>query len=75
MNLALNVMVVIMFTIVHWYKDEAVESRKHVLYVLIAIYVGFAVRELIWAYGALGGYRGIYGGLRAVYNLIISHVA
>lgn len=39
MNLALNIMVVVMFTVVHWYKEEAVESRKPILYVLIAVYI------------------------------------
>ena len=72
MNLALNIMVVVMFTVVHWYKEEAVESRKPILYVLIAVYVGFAIRECMLAYDALGGYKGICIGLKSVYDLVIS---
>ena len=75
MNLVLNVMVVVMFVLVHWYRDEWVESKKSVLYIMTAVYIGLAVRECLWAYMALGGYKGIYNGLRAVYNLVMSYKA
>ena len=46
--------------------------KKSVLNIMTAVYIGLAVRECIWAYMALGGYRGIYSGLKTVYDLVMS---
>lgn len=71
MNLILNVMVVVMFILIHFYRDRYYNSKKSVLRIMIAVYIGLAVRECVWAYMALGGYNGIYSGLKTVYDLVM----
>lgn len=59
MNLVLNVMVLVMFILIHLYRDRCFKPKKHVLHIMTAVYICLAVRECVWAYIALGGYRGI----------------
>lgn len=72
MNLILNVMVVVMFISIHLYRDMCFNPKKFVLHIMTAVYIGLAVRECVWVYIALGGYRGIYSGLKTVYDLVMS---
>lgn len=59
MNLVLNVMVLVMFILIHLYIDRCFNPKKSVLHIMTAAYIGLAVRECVWAYIALGWYRGI----------------
>ena len=72
MNLILNVMVVVMFISIHLYRDMCFNPKKSVLNIMTAVYISLAVRECVWAYMVLGGYRGIYSGLKTVYDLVMS---
>lgn len=72
MNFILNVMVIVMFILIHLYRDRCFKPKKSVLHIMTAVYIGLAVRECIWAYMALGGYSGIYSGLKTVYDLAMS---
>lgn len=72
MNLVLNVMVIVMFILIHLYRDRCFKPKKSVLNIMTTVYIGLAVRECIWAYMALGGYGGIYSGLKTVYGLVMS---
>lgn len=56
MNLVLNVMVIVMFILIHLYRDRCFKPKKSVLNIMTTVYIGLAVRECIWAYMALGGY-------------------
>lgn len=58
MNLVLNVMVIIMFIPIHLYRDRCFKPKKSVLHTMTAVYIGLAVKECVWTYIALGGYRG-----------------
>lgn len=58
MNLVLNVMVVVMFISIHLYRDRCFNPKKSVLRIMTAVYISLAVRECVWAYIALGWYRG-----------------
>lgn len=51
MNLALNVMVIVMFILIHLYSDRCFKPKKSVLHIMTAVYIGLAVRECVWAYG------------------------
>lgn len=59
MNLVLNVMVLVMFILIHLYRDRYFNTKKSVLRIMTAVYIGLEVRECVWAYIALGWYRGI----------------
>lgn len=72
MNLVLNVMVLVMFILIHLYRDRCFKPKKSVLHIMTAVYIGLAVRECVWVYIALGGHRGIYSGLKTVYDLAMS---
>lgn len=72
MNLILNVMVLVMFILIHLYRDRYFIPKKSVLRIMTAVYIGLAVRECVWVYIALGGYSGIYSGLKTVYDLVMS---
>lgn len=45
MNLALNVMVLVMFILLHLYRDRYFNPKKSVLHIMTAAYIGLAVRE------------------------------
>ena len=72
MNLVLNVMVIVMFILIHLYRDMYFKPKKSVLHIMTAVYIGLAVRECVWVYMALGWYSGIYSGLKTVYDLVMS---
>lgn len=72
MNLVLNVMVIVMFILIHLYRDRCFKPKKSVLNIMTIVYIGLAVRECVWSYMALGGYRGIYSDLKTVYDLVMS---
>ena len=59
MNLVLNVMVIVIFILLHLYRDRYFKPKKSVLHIMTAVYIGLAVRECVWVYIALGGYMGI----------------
>lgn len=44
MNLILNVMVLVMFILIHLYRDRCFNPKKFVLHVMTAVYIGLAVR-------------------------------
>lgn len=71
-NLILNVMVIVTFILIHLYRDRCFKTEKSVLTIMTAVYIGLAVRECVWAYMALEGYRGMYSGLKTVYDLVMS---
>ena len=62
MNLVLNVMVLVMFILIHLYRDRYFNPKKSVLRIMTAAYIDLAVRECVWAYIALGWYRGYISG-------------
>lgn len=72
MNLVLNVMVLVMFILIHLYRDRYFNHKKSVFRIMTAVYISLAVRECVWVYIALGGYRGIYSELKTVYGLVMS---
>lgn len=47
MNLVLNVMVLVMFISIHLYRDRCFNSKKFVLHIMTAAYIGLAVRVRI----------------------------
>ena len=51
MNLILNVMVVVMFILIHLYRDRCFSPKKFVIHIMTAVYIGLAVRECVLAYG------------------------
>lgn len=71
-NLILNVMVIVMFILIHLYRDRCLNPEKSVFRIITAVYIGLAVRECVWAYIALEGYREIYSGLKTVHDLVMS---
>lgn len=68
MNLILNVMVIVMFILIHLYRDRCLNPEKSVFRIITAVYIGLAVRECVWAYS----FRRIYSGLKTVYDLVMS---
>ena len=47
MNLVLNVMVIVMFILVHLYRDRCFNPKKSVLRIMAAVCIGLAVRECV----------------------------
>lgn len=68
MNLVLNVMVIVIFILLHLYRDRCFKPKKSVLHIMTAVYIGLAARECVWAYS----YRRVYSGLKTVYDLVMS---
>lgn len=64
-------MVIVMFILLHLYRDRCFKPKKFVLRIMTAVYIGLAVRECVWMYIVLGVYRGIYSGLKTVYDLVM----
>lgn len=50
MNLALNVMVLVMFILIHLYRDRYFNPKKSVLRIMTAAYIGLAVRVRMGVY-------------------------
>lgn len=44
MNLVLNVMVLVMFILIHLYRDRYFNPKKSVLRIMTAVYIGLEVR-------------------------------
>lgn len=68
MNLVLNAMVLVMFILIHLYRDRCFKTKKFVLNIMTAVYIGSAARECVWACS----YRRVYSGLKTVYDLVMS---
>lgn len=50
MNLILNVMVIVMFILLHLYRDRYFNPKKSVLHIMTTVYIGLAVRVRIGVY-------------------------
>ena len=49
-NLVLNVMVLVMFILIHLYRDRYFNPKKSVLRIMTAAYIGLAVRVRMGVY-------------------------
>lgn len=50
MNLVLNVTVLVMFILIHLYRDRCFNPKKFVLHIMTSVYVGLAVRVRMGIY-------------------------
>ena len=68
MNLILNVMVLVMFILIHLYRDRCFNPKKSVLNIMTAVYICLAVRVRM----GVCCFRRVYSGLKTVYGLVMS---